>query len=194
MRTSFLSAAVAALLFSLPAAAQKVQVFGGNSQRSATTVVLFGEGVMGGLSIVHGAPAWKVEYDAMLEKLKGKINRLGKDWWTTFTTSTELTLGGTRVPAGSYVLGLACDKDGKFSLAVLDAGKAMKGGVMPWSDDWQPDFSVPLTFHKDAAAAIVEPLTITLKADAKNLAEGSLTIAWGKHTLTATMAIHIAKQ
>jgi len=194
MRFPILSAALAALCLSLPTVAQDVQVFGGQSTRACSTVVLFGEKVMAGVTVTHGSPVWKDEYDGMLDKLKGKLNRLGKDMWTTFMNSCDVEIGGVKVPAGSYVVGLHCDKDGKFALAFLDATKAMKAGTMPFGPQtWTPDVVAPLTLNKDAAKESVKEMAMTLKADAKDLTKGSITLAWGKHTLTADMAIHVAK-
>src|SRR5690606_35347634 len=102
MRLPLLSTALAALCFALPTTAQKVQVFGGNGMRANSTLVLFGAELMAGISITHGQPTWHDEYSDMLDKLKGKTNRLGKDLWTTFMTSVPLSLGGVMVPAGSY--------------------------------------------------------------------------------------------
>ncbi len=194
MRFPLISAALAALCFALPATAQEVQVFGGNSKRACSTVVLFGDKVMAGITVTHGQPMWKDEYDGMLDKLKGKINRLGKDMWTTFMNSCDVEIGGTKVPAGSYVVGLSCDKEGKFALAFMDATKAMQAGAMPFGpQNWTPELTAPLTLNKDAAKEVVKEMAIELKADAKDLNKGSFTIAWGKHTLTAAMAVHVAK-
>lgn len=200
MRIPFVTAAFAALVLSLPVSAQKVQVFGGNGERASTSQILFGEGVMAGMAINYGQPVWKDSHEKMLDSLKGKLLRLGKDWWTTFTTSVDVEIGGTKVPAGAYLLGLSCDKDGNFSLAVLDASKALKGGAAPWPMDdkgtmnWKPDFTAPLTLHKGEAKESVEKLTITLAANAADLSKGTFTIAWGKHTLTAPLAVAVAKK
>lgn len=194
MRFPLISAALAALCFALPATAQDVQVYGGNSKRACSTVVLFGEKVMAGICVTHGQPMWKDEYDGMLDKLKGKINRLGKDMWTTFMNSCDVEIGGAKVPAGNWVVGLSCDKDGKFALAFMDATKAMKAGAMPFGpQNWTPEITAPLSLNKDVAKEPVKEMAIELKADAKDLKKGSFTIAWGKHTLTAEMAIVVAK-
>lgn len=198
MRFPFVTTALAALCLSLPVAAQKVQVFGGNGDRAATSQILFGEGLMAGMSITYGQPVWKDSHNAMMEKLKGKLLRLGKDWWTTFTTSSDVEIGGVKIAAGAYLLGLHCDKDGKFSLAGIDAGKAMKAGAMPWPMDeegnmnWKPDFLVPLQLNKDASKESVEKLTMTLAANGDDLSKGTFTLAWGTHTLTAPMAVVVA--
>lgn len=194
MRIPLLVAALAALCFARPATAQQVRVFGGNSTRACTSVILFGEGVMAGLTLTHGQPEWQAEYDSMLDSLKGKLNRLGKDLWTTFLTSVPVELGGVQVPAGSYVVGLHCDADGKFALALLDATKAMQAGTLPFGPQrWQPDLLCPLQLNKDAAKEVVAKMAMELKADAEQPTKGSFTLAWGKHTLTAPLQIHLAK-
>lgn len=194
MQRFALSLVAALALAVLPLSAQGVQVFGGNAQRAASTVVLFGDGVMGGLTLVYGQPEWRPMYDAMLDKLTGKINRLGKDFWTTFMTSFPVEIGGTKVPAGSYVVGLHCDDAGKFSLVLHDAGKAMAAGVMPFgAQTWTPEYKLPLTLNRDTSKEAVSKMTMELKADGENLAKGTFTLAWGTYTLTAPLAIHTAK-
>ncbi|MBL8756040.1 MAG: DUF2911 domain-containing protein, partial [Planctomycetes bacterium] len=144
--------------------------------------------------VTHGQPEWKAEYDGMLDKLKGKTNRLGKDMWTTFATSVPVEIGGAKVPAGSYVVALHCDNDGKFSLAMLDSTKAMQAGAMPFGPQkWTPDVTCPLTLNKDVAKEVAAKMTMELKADAKDPMQGTFTLAWGKHTLTAPLAIHAGK-
>lgn len=104
MRFPTLTAALAALCLALPATAQKVQVFGGNGTRAATTMILFGENLMAGVCVTHGQPEWKEEYDGMLDKLKGKLLRLGKDWWTTWSANTDVELNGVMIrPASTSV-------------------------------------------------------------------------------------------
>ena len=193
MRNAFL-AAFAALSLSIPAFAQKVQVFGGAAERASSTIVLFGEDMMAGLTMTYGQPAWQPEYDTMLDKLKGRLNRLGKDMWTTFLTTVPVEIGGVKVEAGSYVVGLMCDKDGKFHLALLDATKSAKAGTLPFGPQtWTPDVLCPLTLNKDAAKESAAKMTMTLAADAKDPATGTFTLAWGKHTLTGALKLHLGK-
>jgi hypothetical protein len=191
MRFPRLTAALAALTFTLPVAAQKVQVFGGNSQRACSSLVLFGDGIMAGVTVTYGQPEWQPEYEQMLDKLKGKLNRLGKDLWTTFMNSCDIEIGGTKVPAGSWVVGLACDQDGKFGLAFLDATKAMQKGTMPFGPQkWTPDHTVPLELKRDASAEVAAQMRIELKADEQDPLHGTLVLSWGKHQLVGALAIH----
>jgi hypothetical protein len=190
MRLPILSAAFAALCLALPVAAQ---VQGGSSTgtRAETRVMVytpdFSSFAMA--SLTHGQPEWKAEYDGMLDKLKGKMNRLGKDWFTTLINSGPFEIGGTKLPAGNWVVGLQCDKDGKFALGFMDATKAMQSGTNPFMP-WTPEHTAPLTLNKDAAKDVVSKMTMTFDAKKEDAGKGSFTLAWGKHTLTAPVQLH----
>ena len=196
MRFPFVTAAFAALCFALPTAAQKVAGHSDGSMRNETRIMVFSEDfkVFAMASLTHGQPDWKAEYDTMFDKLKGKINRLGKDWFTTLITSSELEIGGAKIAPGSYVVGLHCDKDGKFGLALMDSSKAMKDGVTPFVTDWKPEVLVPLTLNKDVAKEVVGKMTMTFDAQKGGSGEGTFTLAWGKHTLTAPVMLHAPKK
>lgn len=193
MRFPLISTALAALCFALPTAAQKVNNYGGDGTVASSTMLLFTESFECKAAVVinHGQPEWKDDYTQMLDKLKGRLNRLGKNMWTTFMSSAPIEIGGTIVPAGSYVAGLMCDKDGKFSLALLDAGKAMKQGLMPFGPQtWKPDVLVPMELHRDSSKESVTLMKISLATEKDDPMHGTLTIAWGPHTLTAKLAVH----
>ncbi len=192
MRFPFVTAAIAALCFALPATAQKLTGASVTGQRAETRMMVFNDdfSVFAMASLTHGQPDWKAEYDGMMDKLKGKLNRLGKDWFTTLINSSEMEIGGTKIPAGSYVMALHCDKDGKFALAFMDSTKAMKHGILPWSGDWTPEFTAPLTLNKDVAKDVVGKMTMTFTADKDGAGKGTFTLAWGKHTLTAPAMLH----
>ena len=83
-----------------------------------------------------------------------------------------------------------CDEDGKFALAMIDANKAMKRGLMPFGPQtWKADVTVPLTFEKDASDLVFSKMMIDLGADAKDKMQGRFQIAWGTHVLSAPMQI-----
>lgn len=194
MRFPFFTAALAALCFALPATAQKLSGMAFNGQRAASTLAVFADDFSTAhmCSITHGQPEWHAEYDGMLDKLKGKTNRLGKDWWTTLMTSAPIEFGGSKIPAGCYVVGLHCDQEGKFSLALLSAAKAMANVTHPFGpQNWTPEFTAPLTLNKDAAKEVVSKMTMTFTADEKEAGKGTFTLAWGKHTLTAPVMMHV---
>ena len=182
MRFPKLTSALTALCLALPVAAQQVTNYGGESTVASSTMLLFTPSFECKAAVVinHGQPEWNDDYTQMLDKLKGRLNRLGKNMWTTFMNSAPIEIGGTTVPAGSYVAGLMCDKDGKFSLALLDAAKAMKQGLMPFGPQtWKPDVLVPMELHKDSSEESVKLMRITLTTEKDDPMHGALTIAWG---------------
>jgi hypothetical protein len=176
------------------ASAAKIQVFGGTSSRPNTGVFLFGENIAAGITISHGQPEWTNDY-ANLDQFKGQLIRLGKDQWTTLMTSVPVDIGGTTVPAGSYVCGLSCDKSGKFGLALIDSTKAMKAGLMPFTmpQTWTPDITVPLTLNKDVSKEVVSKLSIELKGNKQEPTKATFTLAWGPHTLTSPVTFNVTK-
>ena len=194
MRIHFLTSTIAALCLALPTTAQKLTSGSVSGTRAETRILVYGENFnpFALATITHGQPVWKDEYDGQMDKLKGKVNRLGMDWFTTLTNSAEFEIGGTKLPAGSYIVGLHCDKDGKFALAFMDAGKAMKDGVNPFMD-WKPEFTAPMTLNKGTAKESVAKLTMTLADEKGGGGKGTLTIAWGKHTLTAPVMLNTKK-
>ncbi|MEO6596988.1 MAG: hypothetical protein ABIP94_19755 [Planctomycetota bacterium] len=177
------------------ATTQKLKGMSFAGERATTTLAAFSEdfSVAHMATINHGQPEWHADYDKQMDMLKGKISRLGKDMWTTYMSNAAIELGGTKIPAGSYVIGLQCDKDGKFALAFLDSSKAMKDGLLPFGpQNWKPDFVAPVTLNKDASTTVVEKMTMTFKADEKEAGKGAFTLAWGKHTLTAPAMLQVS--
>ncbi|MAD32486.1 MAG: hypothetical protein CMJ88_01840 [Planctomycetes bacterium] len=199
MRLYLFIAAFAAFSFSDHAAAQDnapargdVQVYNFDGPRHASNMVLFGTNLAAGITIVHGQPNWKDEYTGMLDMLKGKTHRLGKDLWTTLMTSATIELGGVKIAAGCYCVGLRCDKDGNFALAMIGATKAMKKGLMPFGpQEWQPTVLAPVKLEKNVSKKVAKKMVISLVADAERKDRGSLSIAWGPHRLTAPLKINI---
>jgi len=197
MRFNLIPAAFAAFCLALPTTAQekKVQVFGGNTQRAASTMILFGQGLMAGVTIVHGQPEWNDKYTGMLDKLKGKTNRLGKDFWTTFMTNSPIEIGGSKIEPGCYCVALHCDKEGKFSLVMTDSTAAMKKSYMPWGPfEWKPAAKAPLKLNMNASKKSQQTMLMTLKANDDNPMNGTFTLAWGPHTLTAPVKVHKAEK
>lgn len=197
MRASFVAAALAAFCLA-PLVQAQVKVFGGPGNRHSSTLLAFTDSfeVKGGVSIQHGQPVWKDEYndqakfDAFLQKYKGKNVRLGKDWWTTFDNSVPVTIGGTRIPAGSWFLGLVYERDGSFQLAVIDSQKAMQNGEMPFIEaGWTVAFKAPMTLQRDAAQEVQKEMTIDLITKEGTPGKATLQIAWGRHLLTANVDI-----
>jgi hypothetical protein len=187
MFKTMLRAATLAAICTLPSLRAQVQVFGGpDPDRKGSSVIMFSDTMMAGIAISYSAPVWKEQYNQMLDSLKGKNLRLGKNWWTSFDTSVPAVIGGVRIEAGSYFLGMHCDKDGKFSLLLFAAADAMKGNLMPFAEDaWKGGTSAPLTLAKDSLKEPAKSMVIAIEADAKNPASGMFRVQWGPHELTA---------
>lgn len=196
MRIPFFTAALAALCLALPTTAQKLNGASVTGTRAETRIMVYNEdfSVFAMASLTHGQPVWQDSYDGMLDKLKGKINRLGKDWFTTLIVSSEFEIGGTKIAPGSYVVGLHCDKDGKFALALMCSTKAMKDGISPFGGEWKPEFVAPLTLNKGVAKESVSKMAMTFDAEQDGGGKGTFTLAWGKHTLTAPVMLHAPKK
>ena len=185
--------AVAGLALPVPPAQQaQLQALGGTAPRMAATRLFFAPQfqLKGMVCVQYGQPAWKAEYDAMIDKLKGKQLRLGKDFWTTLNTSVALDIGGTAVPAGAYYLGLTCGADGAFSLALLHAEAADKAGYAPFlADAWKIDLTAPMK-HATGDKQ-VDAMTMDLNADDKEPTQLTFVVSWGKHTLSVPVKAKI---
>lgn len=171
------------------AAPAQMQVFGGPGERAASTVIFFDRATesMAGIAIQYGQPQWKAEYDGMADKAAGQRLRLGKDWWTTFDNSVAIELGGVKIPAGSWFVGLEGKTDGKFELLLIDSKQAMKTNQMPFvTEAWKVDHSIPVKFEKGALDETVDDLTIELKAGGAEPTALTLSVTWGTHRLSAT--------
>lgn len=198
MRIHIIAAILTALAFVPALQAQKV--FGGSDpDRKASTTYVFTDSfeALAAVSISYSAPGWQDSYNDMLGKLAGKYTRLGKNWWTTFDTVGALDIGGTRIEAGSYYLGLAVGEDGTFSLLFFDSKQAMKAGLLPsttalFKGEAKAQIVAPLTLAKDSLKEAVLKMQIEIAAAKADPATGNFSIRWGKHELSAPVKFHLA--
>ncbi len=115
----------------------KIIAFGSDSPERGTTRVGYwnNEKNMGAgqFAIDYGRPVWRKEYEdtANFDKMtKGKVYRLGSNFWTTLDSDMPLTIAGTTIPAGAWYLGLQRSEDGAtWSLVFIDPGKARAAHV-----------------------------------------------------------------
>ena len=177
----------------------KIIAFGSDSPERGTTRVGYWDNEKnvgaGQFAIDYGRPVWKKDYedtakfDAMT---KGKVYRLGSNFWTTLDTDVPLTIAGKTIPAGSWYLGLHRSDDGAtWSLVFIDPAKARAGHMDASEIDRAPiSFKAPLT--SDAGGEMKDKLTIDLvfqKGDLKNV---TLKIGWGKIQLSAPIEVPIS--
>ena len=192
---------VSSVLLVCAAAAQAQQkpniiAFGSDSPDRGTTRVGYwnqqkNKGA-GQFAIDHGRPAWKKDYedaakfDAMT---KGKVWRLGDNFWTTLDTDMPLTISGKTVPAGSWYLGVERSADGaQWNLVFIDPVKARAGHIDASEIGRAPiDFKAPLTLEQ--VTDVKDKVTIDLTYKAPDIRDVTLRIGWGKLQLSAPIKV-----
>ena len=148
----------------------------------------------GQFAIDYGRPLWKPAYDDPQKfdaATKGKVYRLGSNWWTSLDTHVPLKVGGTDVGVGNYFLGLERSADGAaWSLVFIDPVKVREMRLDAFQIERAPIlFKVPMTTEEPATRN--EKLLITLtyaKEDPKNV---KMTISWGKLQMSAPVAVTV---
>jgi hypothetical protein len=175
-----------------------IVAFGSDSpERGTTRVGLWNtkkKGGAGQFAIDYGRPIWRKEYedttkfDAMT---KGKLYRLGSNFWTVLDTDIPLTIAGKTVPAGAWYLGLHRSDDGAtWSLAFIDPVKTRAAHLDASEiDKATVEFKVPMTTEQ--ASEMKEKLTIDLLFQEANPKDVTLKISWGKLQLTAPVQVPI---
>jgi hypothetical protein len=175
-----------------------IVAFGSDSpERGTTRVGLWNtqkKGGAGQFAIDYGRPVWRKEYedaakfDAMT---KGKVYRLGSNFWTVLDTDIPLTVAGKTIPVGAWYLGLHRSEDGAtWSLAFIDPAKARAARLDASEINKAPvEFKVPMT--SEPAGEMKEKLTIDLLFQDMNPKDVTLKISWGKLQLTAPVQVPI---
>lgn len=195
-----MSAARSAFLTSLclaPLAAQDSGWFVADQHvdRKLARIAYFSQtGSPGQYAIDYCAPPWKDEYDALADKLKGHRERLGKDFWTRLDTSLDLTLGGVRIAAGDYYLGIGRAQNGDWKLVLYPAAEIRKmhgDGFITNRLPMTLGSEVPLAYSKAADKAT--ELEITLTPEKDKVGNATLTLQWGNHQLTAPIVAEVGK-
>jgi len=175
-----------------------IVAFGSDSPERGTTRVGFWNTKKdmgaGQFAIDYGRPVWKKDYedaakfDAMT---RGKVYRLGSNFWTTLDSDMPLTIAGTTVPAGLWYLGLHRSDDGAtWSLVFIDPAKA-RGAHIDASEIGRAPvaFKAPMTV--EAAAETKDKLTIDLIFKRANPKDVTLRVAWGKLQLSAPVQVPV---
>jgi len=144
------------------------------------------------VSVDFGRPNWNRQLDdpARFDALtKGRVWRLGNDYWTTLDSNVPIKIAGREIPVGLWYLGLHRSDDGSsWSLAFIDPVKARKSRLDPHAMNTAPvEFRVPLTIEQSSSFA--EKLTLVLAADKANIKNVAFRISWGKLQLMAPMQV-----
>lgn len=139
--------------------------------------------------IDYGTATWREEYAAELGQKSEATFRLGSGAWATLHASADLRWGTRTLPAGIWYLALHRDAEAKWSLAILDATKICRQGVLPGgARDVKPSMLVPLAKQQGLAAC--SELQVTLAAAATPGA-ATLSLRWGGHELSTSLAAAI---
>jgi len=176
----------------------KVVAEGGTPDDRASARVLYWNtqtnGPAGQFDIDYGRPVWKKEYDdsARFDAMtKGKVWRMGSNYWTLLDTQLPLVIGGKKVPAGFYFLGLHRSTQGaEWSLAFIDATRARKERLDAFLMEKAPvEFEAPMSIAQAETRA--EKLTITLSYPKTDINHVTLRVAWGNLLLSAPIEVSV---
>ena len=146
----------------------------------------------GAITVDFGRPAWRKEYEEANRfdlMTKGKVWRLGNNYWTILDSNLPIKIGGRDIPIGLWYLGLDRSADGKtWSLAFIDPVKARRGRHDGFTMQTVPvEFKLPMTTEKPAA--LTDKLTMTLTASKEDMKKVTLRISWGRVELTAPIQV-----
>jgi len=188
----------------IPAYAQQskptVVAEGGQPDDRASARVLYWNtvkhGAAGQFAIDYGRPVWKSVYEdpAKFDQMtKGKVWRMGSNFWTTLDTCLPLKISGKAVPVGYYYLGLHRSQDGSmWSLAFIDPAKVRAAHIDAFNVDKAPvSFEVPMSM--ETATSKPEKLTLELSYPQDNIRKVTLHIAWGTLALTAPIEVAVTE-
>ena len=188
------------LLFTLTAEGQqqrpKIVAEGGTPDDRASARVLYWNAqtnaAAGQFAIDYGRPVWKKEYedpakfDAMT---RGKIWRMGSNFWTTLDTQFPLSIGGKKVEVGSYYLGLHRSEEGsEWSLVFIDPAGVRKRRLDASQIDTAPVEFEALMFTAKAESK-TEKLAITLSYSKEDIKHVTMRVVWGNLALSAPIEV-----
>jgi len=188
------------LFFTLTAGGQqqrpKIVAEGGTPDDRASVRVLYWntqtDVAAGQFAIDYGRPVWKKEYedpakfDAMT---RGKIWRMGSNFWSILDTQLPLSIGGKKVPVGFYYLGLHRSEEGsEWSLVFIDPGRVRKGRFDAFQIEKAPvEFEALMSYAK--AETQTEKLTIALSYPKDDIKHVTMRVVWGNLALSATIEV-----
>lgn len=181
---NILLSTLAASLLVAGTAAQEMNAYPMSGERQVAGLFFWdGSSSPGNFAITYAQPVWKAEYDKMVDEGKAGAMRLGAGYWSTLDSCIDLTIGGVKVPAGMYYLGIMRDDEGTFHLMCLDAAMTRAQKKNPAETPMlKAKINAPLVHKKIGSTQ--EKLTIAV-TPGKQTNEGTLTLHWGNHELSA---------
>jgi hypothetical protein len=142
----------------------------------------------------YGRPVWQKKYEdpAQFDRMtKGKVWRMGSNYWTVLDTTLPLNIAGKRVRAGSYFLGLRRSADGgTWSLAFIDQATVRRTHIDAFQIAKAPvEFEAPMSVAKSDGLA--QKLTITLSYPKDDIKSVTMKVAWGNLALTTPIKVSV---
>lgn len=176
----------------LKKAPKKRRAFVNPGERKSTRVAFFGGSGVQQAALSYGAPAWKDEYAAVVDagKVDGKRWRLGVDFWTTFDTDVEMTVGGKTLAPGLYYLTLERTAKGEYVLAFNDAVEIRKLRIDAFMCE-KTKGGVEVAMKSSKAETNAESLKIEFEVNQADQVAGDLTIAYGPYRLSVPYSMKI---
>ena len=176
----------------------KIGAFGSDSPERGTTRVGYWNNEKnvgaGQFAIDYGRPIWRKEYEdaATFDKMtKGKVYRLGSNFWTTLDSDIPLTVAGKSIPAGLWYLGLHRSEDGAtWSLVLIDPAKA-RAAHIDASEIERAPIAHKVQMTVEQATEKKDKLTIDLEFQRPNIKDITLRMAWGKIQLSAPIQVPV---
>ncbi len=176
----------------------RYSVFGGKPDERACVRIEYFDNVkkiIQQAAIDYGTPVWKKEYeDAKVFDTftKGKIWRMGSNFWSRLETYVPLKVAGKRVGAGTWYLGLQRSADGnQWSMVFIDPIKARAAGIYDAFriNEAPVDIAAPMTIEK--AVEIKEKLTVTITPQKDAANNATVRVAWGQLQLSAQVEVEL---
>ncbi len=173
-----------------------VRALGGRSAPRASARILYSNradnSFPGQFVINFGQPIWRSEYEdptTFDQMTKGRVWRMGNDFWTVLDTNVPLRIAGKDIAVGAYYLGVHRSEDGDtWSLAFLDPAKVRRDRLDASEIAKATiDFMVPMTFAK--AEETSEKLDISLASQQDAIENVTIKVVWGTLQLTTPIQV-----
>jgi hypothetical protein len=172
---------------------------GGTPDERASARVLYWntqtDAAAGQVAIDYGRPVWKKDYNdpAKFDGMtRGKIWRMGSNYWTILDTELPLSIAGKKVPMGFYYLGLHRSEEGsEWSLVFIDPTKARKQRLDAFQIEKAPVEFEALMSTVAQAETPTEKLTITLSYPKDDIKHVTMRVAWGNLVLSTPIEVGV---
>lgn len=173
---------------------------GGDADDRGSARVLYWDldrsGSAGQFAVNYGRPVWKKDYEdpAKFDPMtKGKVWRMGSNFWSELDTCLPLKISGKSVGVGLYYLGLRRSEDGsKWSLVFIDPAKIRQMKLDGFEIQKAPIlFEAPMS--NDKAAAPTEKLTITMSYKKEDFRHVTMKVVWGNLALSAPIEATVSQ-